>query len=410
MMTIPRQKPSLPDGTLTIFFQLLLKGELLDGSYPLAFEKKLAAFIGTGDAVLVSSGRLALYIIMEYFGIGEGDEIILPSYTCPVVPSVIVAKGATPVFVDVSPDTFNMDPLLVEKAVTERTRAIVATHIEGQPCDMENIARIAKKHDLKIIEDGAQALGSEYKSRKIGTLGDVSYFSFALGKQVNTGGGGFVLTDDKKLVTYIRDKLKSYKQQKPSALIKKFLFMYIVHMFTKPLLFAFFVYPFIFIGNLMGKDIINLLYEDKGYLKKFNSRYGVRYSNLQAAIGLRRLEALERENQQRIKNADILNRHLAHGIKRQEGIGEDCSICLYYSVIVNDRTTLKRRLLRHGIDTQESWNVSCAALELFKRYKRSCPVSCGLKKTALYLPNYPGLSEKQVVHIAETVNRALRKS
>lgn len=409
MKIVPRQNPELPPHAIWLFLNLLIKNKLIEGEYIEQFEAEFARYVGVKHAILVSSGRLALYLILKYFNISDGDEVILPSFTCPVVPSTIVSVGARPVFVDVELETFNINPSLIEQCVTKNTKVIIATHIEGQPCDLNRIIEISAKYNLKVIEDCAQALGAEYKGKKVGNIGDVAYFSFALGKQINTKGGGVLLTNDDKIAHYIKDKVKSYRSPKRWVIIKKFIFMYMVHLSIKPFLFNPLIFPIIYLSNLFKRDIINVFFEDKGFLRNFTDKYCVKYSNFQAAIGLKNLKYLEEKNKKRIKNANIFNKYLHPSIKRQKQINNTKPIYLYYSVVLNNRGKIKRKLLKYGIDTQESWNVSCSSLGLFKKYGIECPVADELEKKVLYIPNYPDLDEKVLKHIAETINEVLRK-
>ncbi len=409
MKIVSRQNPKLPLGAVKLFLNLLREGKLREGEYIKQFEAEFAKYIGVKHAILVSSGRLALYLILKYFNINDGDEVILPSFTCPVVPSTIVSVGAKPVFVDVDPETFNIIPSLIEQCVTKNTKVIIATHIEGQSCDLNRIIEISAKYNLKVIEDCVQALGAEYKGKKVGSIGDVAYFSFAIGKQINTMGGGIILTDDNIFAKYIKEKVNSYRLPKRFLIIKKFIFMCTVNLFMKPILFNLLIFPIIYLSNLFKRDIINVFFEDKGFLRNFTDKYCVKYSNLQAAIGLKHLKYLEEKNKKRIENANILNKYLHPSIKRQKQINSTKPIYLYYSVVLSNRGEIKRKLLKYGIDTQESWNVSCSSLELFKKYSIDCPVADELEKTVLYIPNYPDLDEKVLKHIAETINKVIIK-
>ncbi len=143
-----------------------------------------------------TSGTSALEVALRAIGVGPGDEVIVPPYTFVATASSVVAAGAVPVFVDIDPDTFNIDPAQIEQAITDRTAAITAVHIGGSPADMDPIMEIARSHDLKVIEDCAQAHGAIYKGRKIGAIGDAGAFSFQSSKNVTSGEGGMILTND----------------------------------------------------------------------------------------------------------------------------------------------------------------------------------------------------------------------
>jgi dTDP-4-amino-4,6-dideoxygalactose transaminase len=408
MKIIPRQKPKLPPDVTRLFLDLLKEDKLLEGEHLGQFEHVFATYIGVKHAMLISSGRLALYILLKYFAIGQGDEVILPSYTCPIVPSIIVAADARPVFIDISPDDLNMNPDLIERSLTRHTKAVVATHIGGHPCDMARIIEIGRKHNIKIIEDCAQALGAEYNGKRVGSIGDVAYFSFATGKQINTMGGGIITTNDDTLDSYIREKVSSYLLPNKSSIIKKFMCMYTIHACMRPILFNVLVFPIIYLSNIFYKDIINVLFKDKGILAHFSDRPYEKYSNLQAAIGLCHFKSLVDENKKRIANSNILNTYLGASIARQKQMNGTTPIYLYYTLICNDRSQIKRRLLARGIDTQESWNVSCASLPLFTQYAIHCSVADRVAQEALYIPNYPSLNQDTMRSIARTVNNMVR--
>ena len=166
------------------------------------FEKEFAGYIGTKHAISVGNGTDALVIALKALGIGEGDEVITSTFTYFASAECISAVGATPVFVDVEKDTFNIDPDKIEEKITERTKAIIPVHIFGQSADMDKINIIAKKHNLKVIEDACQAVGAKYKGKMIGTLSDVACFSFFPTKNLSCAGdGGMIVTSDDSIAT-----------------------------------------------------------------------------------------------------------------------------------------------------------------------------------------------------------------
>ena len=160
------------------------------------FERAFAAFVGTVEAVAVNSGTAALHSAMFALGIGVGDEVIVPTMTFAATANAIVFQGSTPVFVDSEPETLLIDPEKVEKAITERTKAIIAVDYAGQPCDYGALSAIAKAHGLPLVADACHALGATYEGRPVGSLADMSTFSFHPVKPIATGEGGMVTTDD----------------------------------------------------------------------------------------------------------------------------------------------------------------------------------------------------------------------
>ena len=173
----------------------MLTSKFGDGPYSKKFEESFAKYIGTKYAVTVSSGTAALHAALLAADIGEGDDVIVPSFTFVATVEAVVLAGAKPVFVDIDPKTYTIDPLAVEESITSRTAAIIPVHMYGLMADMEKIMRIAKEHDLIVIEDAAQAIGAELSGKKAGSFGDFGCFSFYGSKTITTGEGGMVTTN-----------------------------------------------------------------------------------------------------------------------------------------------------------------------------------------------------------------------
>jgi dTDP-4-amino-4,6-dideoxygalactose transaminase len=175
------------------------------GSEVAAFEQEFAAYSGARLGLGVNSGTSALHLALLAAGIGRGDEVITVPFTFMATVSAIDYTGAKPVFVDIDPQNFTMDPGQIEAAITPRTRAIIPVHLYGQPADMDPIVEIAKRRGLVVIEDAAQAHGAEYKGRRVGSLGDMACFSFYPGKNLGAyGEGGMVVTDDPEIARKVR--------------------------------------------------------------------------------------------------------------------------------------------------------------------------------------------------------------
>ena len=169
------------------------------GEEVLAFADKFAGYIGAKYGIGVNNGTVSLELILRGLNIGYGDEVIVPSYTFISTASAVAMAGATPVFADIESDTYNMDPASIEANITPRTKAIIAVHVGGRPCDMDRIMEIAKNHGLYVIEDCAQAHGSQWKGKKVGSIGHAGSFSFQESKNVSCGEGGAILTNDFEL-------------------------------------------------------------------------------------------------------------------------------------------------------------------------------------------------------------------
>jgi len=163
------------------------------------FEDKFAARVGTKYGISVTSGTVALQIALKAADIGPGDEVIVPPYTFMATATSVLMSNAIPIFADIDPDTYNLDPDAMEKAITERTKAVIPVHIAGCPADMDRIMDIAKKHNLIVIEDCAQAHEAEWRDKKVGSIGDMGCFSFQSSKNLCAGEGGIITTNDQNL-------------------------------------------------------------------------------------------------------------------------------------------------------------------------------------------------------------------
>ena len=169
------------------------------GTQVVAFEEEFAAFQGTKHCIAVVNGTCALELGLRVLDVGFGDEVIVPSYTFVATPAAPLFLGAIPVFADIDPDTFELDPASVEAAVTPRTKAIIPVHIAGQPPDMDGILAVARKHGLRVLEDAAQAHGAAWRDQGAGGIGDLGSFSFQSSKNLNAGEGGAICTNDQEL-------------------------------------------------------------------------------------------------------------------------------------------------------------------------------------------------------------------
>ncbi len=187
------------------------------GPFVPEFERIFAGYLNIEKAVSTQSGTAALHIALHELDIGQGDEVIVPALTFVATANPVVYLYATPVFADVDPHTWNIDPADVERKVTKKTKAVIPVHLYGNPCDMDEINRIAKKHSIYVLEDATESLGAKYKGRYVGTFSDFGCFSFNGNKIITTGGGGMVVGNDaerldhiKFLVNQAKDESKGY--------------------------------------------------------------------------------------------------------------------------------------------------------------------------------------------------------
>jgi perosamine synthetase len=174
------------------------------GAFIGEFEREFAAFCGVGHGVAVANGTMALHLALVAAGVGPGDEVLIPSLTFVATANVVHYCGATPVFVDSDPETWQLDPAALERRITPRARAIIPVHLYGHPCDMDAILQVANGHGLAVLEDAAEAHGAEYRGRRVGSLGAIGCFSFYGNKIITTGEGGMCVTDNAALADRLR--------------------------------------------------------------------------------------------------------------------------------------------------------------------------------------------------------------
>jgi perosamine synthetase len=203
-MKIPLSSPDISQAEIEAVLEVLRSSCLSLGSKLEEFEHAFTLYTGAPHAIAVSSGTAGLHLCMLAFGIQPGDEVIVPSFTFVATANAIRYVGGNPVFVDIDPITLNLDPALVEAAITRKTRAIVAVHTFGYPADMEELRNLAQRHGLVVVEDACEAIGAEYRGRKVGTLGDAGVFGFYPNKQITTGEGGMIVTSNGEIATKIR--------------------------------------------------------------------------------------------------------------------------------------------------------------------------------------------------------------
>jgi dTDP-4-amino-4,6-dideoxygalactose transaminase len=193
---LPFHIPDIGEDEIESVIDTLRSGWLTTGPKVKQFEEEFAKSIGSGHAVAVNSGTAALHLALEAVEIDEGDEVIMSTMTFAATGEVVLYFKARPVLVDCRPDTLNLDPDQLEKAITSKTKAIIPVHIGGQPCEMDRIQQVANRYNLKVIEDAAHALPARYRGKMVGTIGDITCFSFYATKTITTGEGGMATTDN----------------------------------------------------------------------------------------------------------------------------------------------------------------------------------------------------------------------
>lgn len=363
-ITIPVNEPIIPKEAKTYILDALKTGWISSsGKYIKKFEEKFAKFLGVKHAVAVSSGTAALHVALLACGIRKNDEVIVPAFTMAATWMAVIYVGAKPVFVDCDPDTFNIDVKLIEKKVTERTKAIIPVHIYGYPVDMDPLIKIAKRHKLTVIEDAAEAHGAEYKGKKCGTMGDIGCFSFYANKIITTGEGGMIVTNDDRLADESR-KLKD-----------------LYH------------FPKRFIHSKLG--------------------FNYRLTNLQAALGcgqMRHIKEYVKKKRQMAKRYTSLLQNVS-GIKLPH---EDKSIkCVYwmFAITVDEskfgmtKDQLRAKLKLKGIDTRDFFMppTDQPVLKPYLGRNDKFPNATLVSESGLYLPSGLAITQDQILSVSREI-------
>lgn len=334
------------------------------GTYVKKFQKKFAQYCQVPFAIAVTNGTHALQLILAGLGIGKGDEVIIPTFTMIATANAVAYCNATPVFVDARLDTWNIDEQKIEAAITNKTKAIIVVHIYGHPCEMDAIMEIARKYNLAVVEDAAEAHGSTYKGRKAGSLADAASFSFYTNKMITTGEGGMITTTHNKLCKLL-DQLHS-------------------HAFSKEIHFW---HPYL--------------------------GYNFRMTNLQAAIGIAQLKKINRFIRMRQKNAHEYRKKLAGipGITFQAELPEVSSNHWMSGIRITSpfpltRDELRIKLASCGIETRTFFiPLHFQPYYCKKKYLGKFLIAEQLCAEGLYLPSSSALSQKQLHYITDTITK-----
>ena len=361
------QYASIKDEIDSAIQRVLQNGQFILGPEVKAFEDDMAAYCGTKFAIGVASGTDALHLALLACGIKARDEVITTPFTFIATAEAVAKCGATPVFADIDPKTYNIDPARIEAKITKNTKAILPVHLYGQPAFMERILDIAKKHNLKVVEDCAQALGAEYKDKKVGSLGDVGCFSFFPSKNLGAyGDGGMAVTNDPKVAETVR-MLRVHGS--------KATYQHVMH--------------------------------------GFNSRLDA----LQAAILRVKLKHLGKWNELRLSKASLYTRLLSGlGSIEPPYLDKNCkSSYNYYTIRLMDsrlkRDELRKHLESNGIQTMVYYPLSLHLQEVYKylgHKKGDFPQSERAQEQVLSLPMYAELSEEQIEEVVTQIKTYAR--
>ncbi|NYT02697.1 MAG: DegT/DnrJ/EryC1/StrS family aminotransferase [Methanosarcinales archaeon] len=359
---IPIARPVIGEEEIAAVSEVLRSGMLVQGEAVRKFEEQFSSYLGVRNSVSVSNGTVALDLALKALGLEKGDEVISPAFTFIATANSILYQGLRPVFADVDPRTFNLDPQDVAEKITPRTRAILGVHLYGQPFDLPAMQQICDDHGLILIEDSAQAHGAEHRGKKAGSFG-IGCFSFYPTKNMTTGEGGMITTDDDNLASRCR------------------------------------------------------LMRNHGDTGKYNHvvlGYNYRMTNIQGAIGIQQLARLEDYNRSRIRNAGFLDRNIqARGITTPYRDPQVRHVYNQYVVRVEDdfpitREELMAYLQSRGVGSAVHYPRPVYSQPVYRDLglEGSCPVAEDVSRRVMSLPVYPSLNDQELRYIARAVNEA----
>lgn len=368
---IPVNSPVITEDSKRLVTEALDTGWISSaGPYIEKFEKEFAKYIGVKHAISVNTGTAALHIALIALGIKEGDEVIVPAFTMAASWMAIMHLGAKPIFVDVDQDTYTINPDLIESAITAKTKAIMPVHIYGHPADMDKVIEIAKKHNLSIIEDAAEAHGATYKGTMVGGIGDINAFSFYANKIITTGEGGMCTTNSDKLAAIAR-KMK----------------------------------------DLSHSQAKRFIHDDLGY--------NYRMTSLQAALGSGQLKHVDEFLSTKTHMAKLYEEGLRDVPGITLPITKSWATHVYwmYAILIDDskfgmsKDEFRANLLEKGIDTRDFFYAPSTQPALTERGLGggSFPVTERLAKDGCYLPSGLAITDEQIKTVCETIKSICSK-
>lgn len=362
-MRIPIANPDIGQDEIEAVIETMKSGWVTQGKKVDELEKSFAQYCGAKHGVAVNSGTAALHIALASIGLKAGDEVITTPLSCVATTDPILYLNAKPVFVDVDPETLNIDPALVQKRITPKTKAILPVHLFGHPVDLDPLMEVAEKHGLPIIEDAAEAHGAKYKGKRVGSFGRISCFSFYADKAITTVEGGMALTDDLELAERMR-QLRSFGTHEQ----KKF------------------YHP------VLG--------------------YNYKMSDIHASIGLVQLQKLDNYIQLRRKNIEYLKKQVTNPTMKLPDEQKYAFSVYYVCHILMQKNENKKKTMeyleKNGIETRPLLSF-IPEQPPYKKYVHDthiCKVARYAHQKGFYVSNSPSISMKEHDYLASKLNRA----
>ncbi|MEW6614453.1 MAG: DegT/DnrJ/EryC1/StrS family aminotransferase [Thermodesulfobacteriota bacterium] len=374
--------PITGEEEVSVVREVILSGQFVSGKNVSEFESRFASYVGVKYAAAVNNGTAALHTALAVLGIGPGDEVIVPPLTFMSTITSVFHQNAIPVFADIDRDSFCISPEDIRRRITQRTKAIIPVHLYGNAAEMDEIEQIAHEHGLYVIEDCAQAHGTEYKGRKVGSIGHIGAFSFFATKHMTTGEGGMITSDNEAWI----EKVKQIRSH----------------------------------GMINRDDHLVL-------------GYNYRMNEIAAAIGLVQLKKLDRLNEQRIKNSLFLLNELRKETKNWFGLpklSDKVKHTFFWCPLVVKRgkgfitSDVVERLKKRGIEVRQRYHMPLykqKVVQDYSPYPGRCPFACQPESNIpdykrLYLPNveelaggiiglpnHPALQKEDLKYIVESV-------
>ncbi len=376
-----------------------------------SFEQAYAWFIGTSEAVSFPSCRSALYHSLAALEFEHGSEVILPAFTFWVDVAVVELSGLKPVFVDVERDTLNINPTGIEAVITPKTKCILLAHLNGLPCDMDKIMDIARRHNLRVIEDSARSCGARFKGQRVGSF-DIGAFSFGYGKSFYGFGGGMVTSDDTEFIKRLRKLKSTFQQISTKDLFRLTLKGCLLKFLNTPRIHWFSLFPLVYRYQIRGDTRFNSWFKiKKPIYDSVPEAYKMKMYNLQAKLGFRQIKTIDSTNSVRKMHLATLDRELAGipGLLLPPAPTDRDHVCVHYVVWTEQKEALQKYLMEYNIDAQDESAEDVTQMKRFQSdVQGEFPNARKLNGKLIYLPAHPCLSEKDMRYIAARVKDFVR--
>ena len=406
-MAIPRFRPSLSVREALSFWRAGVRScDCTIDEFELGFADKL---VPGQQVTLAPSGRVALYWLLAALELQPGDEVVTQAFNFPAVPAAVLAAGARPVFLDLLPDTFEPDPEHLKKIITPRTRAVVLTHLYGNPADLDALLPICQEAGVAVIEDCAQAVGAAYRGRPVGTNGRGCLFTFGPTKNFSLLAGGAAATGDLELAARIADLALLHPRVSAGRSLYLGAHATGLTLATSPLAFTLGLFPALQAAERLGLDPVHkIMGEAPAPLSR--PEQAPRPSAWMAGVGLAQLERYEALNRGRVRNGWYLRKRLAD----QQGFTlcpmREGSVFVSFPIYHPRPEALARELQQRGVDVDLGFMRDCSSLELFADSASDCPQTRRAAAETVHLPIYPHLKKAQLDRVADALLEAVAKS